>query len=111
MDIKDILLQLNEAKAIIDNCINTLSKKGGKQKSKVLSVKTKSDLGIVRPSKLDFGLNERNFIRTYARGLSGPKKFTLLLARITKGKTGANIGLDIVRSKWNKMTAKNLMGY
>ena len=111
MDTKDILLQLNEAKAIINNCIDALSKKGGKQKSKVPSVKTKSDLSAVRPSKLDFGLNERNFIRTYARGLSGPKKFTLLLARITKGKTGADTGLGIVRSKWNKMTVKNLMGY
>lgn len=111
MDTKEILSQLNEARAIIDNCINALSKGCSNQKSGVSPVKAQNGTTLVRPNKLDFGLNERNFIRIYARGFSGPKKFALLLAFITKGKVGADIGLDIIRSKWNKLTAKNLMGY
>jgi hypothetical protein len=62
-------------------------------------------------TKLDFGLNEKHFIKTYAKGLSGPKKFTLLLACIAKGKVGTDIEVGVISNKWNKMKAKNLLGY
>jgi hypothetical protein len=64
-----------------------------------------------KPSKIDFGLNERNFVKTYAKGMSGPKKFTLLLAFIAKGKVGEEVKVSLIRSKWNKLKAKNLLGY
>lgn len=110
MDKKNILSQLYEARQLIENCISEFSKtdnstrKAGRALPKI-SVKTKT-----RP-KLNFGLNERNFIKTYAKGLSGRKKFVLLLAKITKGKIGTDAELKLIRSKWNKMKSKSLMGY
>lgn len=106
---KDIISRLLEARAILDDCVNVLSK-GKMQKIKTSPTKV-SDPKPIRTTKLDFGFNERNFIKTYAKGLSGPKKFTLLLAYISKGKVGVEIELSVIRPMWNKMTAKNLMGY
>ncbi len=106
---KDIASRLLEARAIIDECVTAFSKgkvRGG-SKSSVKPASAKS----ARPAKLDFGLNEKNFVKTYAKGLSGPKKFTLLLAHMTKGKTGADVEVSTINSKWNKMKAKNLLGY
>jgi hypothetical protein len=64
-----------------------------------------------KPIKIDFELNERNFVKTYAKGMSGPKKFTRLLAFIVKGKVGETVEVSLIRSKWNKMKANNLLGY
>lgn len=109
MSNKEISQRLAEARAIIDECIAVLSngKISKKGKSSAKSVDTKS----TRPTKLNFELNEKNFIKTYAKGLSGPKKFTLLIAHITKGKTGVDVEIGTISSKWNKMKAKNLLGY
>ena len=96
---KNILARLERLEKTVFN--------SGKNKSVAKTTDKKSS----HPTKLDFGLNEKNFIKTYAKGLSGPKKFTLLLAHMTKGKTGANIEVGAISSKWNKMKAKNLLGY
>lgn len=106
---KDIVAQLVEARAIIDECVAMLSKgkvQGGSKSSTKLKNKQSARL-----TKVDFGLNEKNFIKTYAKGLSGPKKFTLLLAYMTKGKIGIDVEVSKVSNKWKKMKAKNLLGY
>lgn len=106
---KDIVSRLLEARAILDKCVQVLSK-GRAYKIKTIPVQA-VDPTPVRLAKLDFSLNERNFIKTYTKGLSGPKKFTLLLAYIAKGKAGTDIEVGVIKSKWNKMKAKNLLGY
>ncbi len=69
----------------------------------------------IRKSKktgtFNFKMNERAFIKQYAKGLSGPKKFVLLLAYIVKGEVGKEISLSKIKERWNKMTTKSLMGY
>ncbi|MBI4243213.1 MAG: hypothetical protein HY606_03905 [Planctomycetes bacterium] len=109
MSNKDIIGRLIEARAILDDCVKVLLKVGV-QKART-SPKKVSDQKLTREAKLDFGLNERNFIKIHAKGLSGPKKFTLLLAFMAKGKVGTDIALDSLRFKWGKMTSKNLMEY
>lgn len=96
---KDILTRLERLEKAVFN--------SGNNKPVAKRVDTRSS----RTTKLDFGLNKKNFIKTYAKGLSGPKKFTLLLAHITKGKIGADIEIGAISGKWNKMKAKNLLGY
>jgi len=69
---------------------------------------------IRKPKKIgtfNFEMNERAFIRQYVKGLSGPKKFVLLLAYIVKGEAGKEISLNEIKERWNKMTTKPLMGY
>jgi hypothetical protein len=60
--------------------------------------------------KLDFSKNERAFIKTYARKLSGVKKFVLLLAYLAQGKVGKEVELKEIQRHWNKMKANNLLG-
>ena len=91
----------------IDECIAFLSTSATSKTTKSTKVRVQKK---GRPS-LNFTLNERNFIRTYGKGLSGPKKFVLLLALEVKGKVGIEAELDVLRTKWNKMTSKALMGY
>lgn len=60
--------------------------------------------------KVDFTKPERAFVKTYARGLSGPKKFVLVLSFLTKGEQGKEIEVKEIQRHWNKMTASNLLG-
>jgi len=57
------------------------------------------------PVRLDFTRPERAFIKTYARALSGPRKFVLLVAYLAKGQVGKEVQLNEVHKHWNKMTA------
>ena len=56
----------------------------------------------------DFSLPLRAFMKRYAKGLGGPQKFTLLVAKLSGGKTGPSISLGELEKTWNRMTA--LMG-
>lgn len=103
----ELLQRLVDARAVIDDCIAFLSTTPNSKTTRQSKVRVQKKS---RPS-LNFTLNERNFIRTYGRGLSGPKKFVLLLAFEVKGKVGTEVELDVLRTKWNKMTSKALMGY
>lgn len=100
MDIKELANRIEKLERVVF---------GSQTKNLVLRKPSRSGNSEIK--KIHFNLNERNFIRTYAGGLSGHKKFTLLLAHIVKGKVGSDVELSDVRAKWNKMTAKNLMGY
>lgn len=71
------------------------------------SSKPKIKVGV---NELDFSLNIRAFIKRYTAGKSGPKRFVLLLAFLAKGEVGIDIELEKIRSEWNKMSAKNLLG-
>lgn len=53
---------------------------------------------------LDFDLPVRAFVKRYARGLSGPKRFTLLVARLAAGKVGASVVAKDIDKQWNSMT-------
>lgn len=59
---------------------------------------------------INFSLNERAFVRRYAASKSGSRKFTLLVAYLASGKLDKNIKLTDIRTHWNRMSAKNLLG-
>ncbi|HUW21423.1 MAG TPA: hypothetical protein VMW41_02015 [Candidatus Bathyarchaeia archaeon] len=61
-------------------------------------------------TNVDFSLNERAFVKRYTIDKSGPKRFTLLLAYLSKGDKSKNIELSELKKCWNKMTAKTLLG-
>lgn len=70
---------------------------------------TKTTVKTKNP-KLDFSINIRAFVKRFATDKSGPKKFVLLLAYLTKGETGKNVVLGDIRKEWGKMSGKNLLG-
>ena len=59
---------------------------------------------------LDFSINIRAFVKRFATDKSGPKKFVLILAYLTKGTVGKNVALSEIRKQWEKMSAKTLLG-
>lgn len=70
-------------------------------------IPTKKQGRAATPSPtFDFTLPLRAFVTANnARKLSGPQKFTLLLAALTKGDTTATIDKNRLQREWNKMTA------
>ncbi len=57
---------------------------------------------------IDFSLGPRPFMKKYGSGKSGPRRFALLVAYLTKGDTTASISSSVLEQAWNKM--KPLMG-
>ncbi|MBI2069979.1 MAG: hypothetical protein HYT79_05195 [Elusimicrobia bacterium] len=82
-----------------------LEKLGTKSKVTV----ARKALAPARAPKIDFNAPMRFFMKTHARSLKGPEKFTLLLAYLAKGKTGnATVPVKSVEDAWSKMVG--LMG-
>ena len=54
---------------------------------------------------LDFDLPKRAFVKTRCGDLSGPAKFTLLLAYLAKGAEGVEIEVREIVKDWNSMTS------
>jgi len=104
---KDLLTKLHQARELLDECITGLDgqphrKPKGESARPAPSHKP-------TPTELDFDAHERAFIKTHAKGLSGPKKFVLLLAYMAKGQAGKEVQLKDIEKRWNKMTSKSLM--
>jgi len=57
-----------------------------------------------KTQKPDFALPLRPFVKKYARNLSGPQKFALVLAYLTKGRADVQVELTSITRPWNKMT-------
>lgn len=66
-----------------------------------------SDARPGRMPELDFSLPLRPFMKRYAAGASGPKKFAILVARMAKGDLKAEVAFSEIEKQWNKM--KQLM--
>ena len=60
--------------------------------------------------EFDFTSSDRGFVKRHGRGMSGPKKFVLLLAYLARGEVGKEIALGEIQKRWNKMTASSLLG-
>jgi hypothetical protein len=56
-------------------------------------------------SSISFDLNPLAFMKKHGRGMSGPQKATLLLARLTKGDSSRGIELSVLEKQWNRMTS------
>ena len=57
---------------------------------------------------LDFSLPAPAFVKRHGKGLGGPQKFVVLLARLSGGKTGVAVSRKELEKVWNRMTG--LMG-
>ena len=73
----------------------------GKDRAAVRAAKS----GQVEQEKrnIDFSLPPRPFIKRYAAGASGPKKFAILLARMANGDLKTEIAVSEIEKQWNKM--------
>lgn len=77
----------------------------GRKKQVKPAIKVKA-ARTTAPAKLNFAMNPRAFVKAYARNLSGPRKFVLLVAYLTKGALNKEILLSEVKKEWNRMTSR-----
>lgn len=77
---------------------------------------TRSSRSTPRPARsggsaIRFNLNERAFVKKYAKPLvGGPRKFVALLAYLANGNRGTAIDSKALKKLWNKTSAKDLLG-
>jgi len=105
---KDLLTKLHQAQTLMDECIAEIQGQPPR-KSGATPAHARRHKSVPAPRDLDFEANERAFVKAHARGLSGPKKFVLLVALLAKGKAGTEVNVKEVEKRWNKMTASNLL--
>lgn len=95
--------KLNQAKQLIEDCLSEISGGGASEAGTEVSKKFQDH----KASGVDFSLNSRAFFRSYAKSLSGPKKFVLVVAYLTKGKVDSDATVADVLRCWN--THKKLL--
>lgn len=100
----EIVTKLKEIARIIDECIPLLSSDQAQVKTETQKKSPKSH------SSVDFSIPIRPFVKKYSTGMSGPKKFTLLVAYLTNADPKKTVPLEEVKNQWNKMSSKGLLG-
>lgn len=97
---------LNEIKRLTDSCLNAL----GRTKDQITTTAKLKPSSKSKSPEIDFELPIRPFIKQNAKKMSGPKKFTLLVAYLAKGDINKQVLLSEIAKEWNRMTAKHLLG-
>ena len=104
MNREKIISTLQQIKTLAADALMNIDAKGSAaRRPKAPSSKTE-----VSPREVSFNMNVLAFMKKHAAGLSGPKKFTLLLAWITKGITSQEVSSADIEKQWNKM--KGVLG-
>jgi hypothetical protein len=107
MDRDKIISALLQIRDLTGGCLADLD---DSTKSKRPAKKLPASSHTSKPIDIDFGIPLRPFVKQYAKGLSGPKKFVLLLSRLAKGDVKKEVGIEEIKKHWNKMKAKSLLG-
>lgn len=104
----EILRRLEQIRDSVDETIRLLGKTNRRPKARARVQLANNPPADIR-SRLDFGMPMRAFFKKYQPGLSGPKKFTLLVAYLSKGNPQKPVPAADLRKSWNKM--KGLLGF
>ena len=102
----ELIGRLEQAHELLGDALSILRKEKTKAPVKTSSATNKK----TTHRALDFSTPIRAFVKRNGNGMSGPKKFTLLVAYLTKGETTKQTSLAEIEKQWNKMTAKSLLG-
>jgi hypothetical protein len=106
MDKSKLLSLLQQIKALTEECLTSLEDSTTQQRgAKNRAVRLQEP----KPKSIDFNKPIRPFIKQYAKGMSGPEKFVLLLSHIVKGDLKAEVGLKKIENQWNRMKSKSLL--
>lgn len=106
MDRDKLISSLHQIKALTEECLENL---GDSTRPKRATKKTPTPLHAPRVLSIDFDKPLRPFVKQYAKGMSGSKKFVLLLSRLVKGDLKKEVSLEEIQEHWNKMISKSLL--
>ncbi|MDP2947459.1 MAG: hypothetical protein Q8N88_05075 [Nanoarchaeota archaeon] len=98
MNREKFIQSLEQIKTLTEECLLEISDK--------VKLKTTRERGHQTSfsGKVDFDMSERAFIKKYSKGMSGHKKFVLILTYLVKGKIGEEKLVGEIKKHWNKMT-------
>lgn len=104
---QELVTKLRKVQSLVSDCIDLATQlQSDSQKPAKSAGRTQH-----RVTTVDFGLNQRAFLKRYAKKLSaGPKKFVAVLACLTKGDTSKDVPLSEIDQLWNKSSSKSLLG-
>lgn len=104
---QELAAKLRKVQTLVSDCIDLATQlQRGSHKTAKSAGRTQH-----RVTTVDFGLNQRAFLKRYAKKLSGgPKKFVAVLACLAKGDTSKDVPLSEIEQLWNKSSSKNLLG-
>src|SRR5262249_7273719 len=103
----ELVRRIEQARDLLDEAL-ALVKKTKRNSSR--SHATPEVKAKVRSSAIDLSMPIRAFVKKHGRDMNGAKKFTLLVAYLTKGDSAKRVTLAEIERHWNKMTAKGLLG-
>jgi len=106
----DLLRRLNSIKTLVEETIELLQ---GRRAKLSQAGRNKTNAEVIQEkgkNEIDFSKPIRPFIKQYGAEMSGPKKFTLLLAYLAGGDLDKKISLIEVQNTWGRMTSKSLLG-
>lgn len=101
MNTNALTSKLKELKDIAEECLTII----GQAHSDAPKGKAALNKKERSPARLDFSKPVRPFMKTYSKNLSGPKKFVLLLAWLTKGDLKKQVLQSEIQRHWARMTA------
>jgi hypothetical protein len=96
-----LIAVLQEIRALAEESLRVAGKQPALRSSRKKLLRTKNQ----GPIQLDFDRPLRPFMKSYSKGLSGPKKFVLLVSCLAKGDLKKEVPLKEIEGHWNRMTS------
>jgi len=107
MNKTELISSIQQIKDLAEKCLESLGESSAS--SQQTPKKPNDPVLTPKPLSIDFDIPMRPFIKKYAKGMSGAKKFTLLLSRLVNGDLKRELALSEIEKYWNKMKSKNLL--
>ncbi|NTW13625.1 MAG: hypothetical protein HGA31_01160 [Candidatus Moranbacteria bacterium] len=104
MDKVNIAKRLRQIQILTEECLSVLSVPDKHIPKARVSTPAKN----TEIADLDFSTPLRAFIKNHSKGMSGQKKFTLILAHATKGQLSVGVSRSALERDWGKM--KSILG-
>jgi hypothetical protein len=104
---KELIGKLETIRVLASDCLTLLSQHQYRLRNPQARRTEQPPNSTISPH---FESNARAFVKRYAKGLSGPKKFVLVLAYLTKGDIHGEVSLGDIEKLWNSMKVSTLLG-
>jgi len=102
-----LIESLQQIKDLVDQCLAGLQ---SSTKPQLVAKEPAVSKHAPKPTTIEFDKPIRPFIKLYAKGMNGAKKFTLLLSKLVNGDLKQEVALPEIKKHWNKMKSKDLLG-
>lgn len=104
---QELVTKLRKVQALVGDCVDLVAQlKQAPSRPPKSSGRTQHT-----DTSVHFEMNERRFVKKYAKSLSGGhKKFVAILAYLAKGDTSKEVSLNEIEQLWNRTSSKALLG-